>query len=393
MAATSGFFTCFGTTMLRNSRNFSQIRSLKFFLPPSLRLNRYCSSSAALLGSNVSAYTADSPSTTSTHPWPEWVKFVDRLKAKGYLSPSLEAGVSEIGGVNDQGVVDYTDINLLKNACLSFARARYDIFKSLSTKDIQTIVESGCPNVLRKSVNSGKRLRAYLKLDEGDVCGSCNLRGSCDRAYILLDDSEGAPRTVDIVRMLIFYALDPLVISGDMKPPGRDLIEASAKKLLLELIDLGDTPIDPDIPNLVDVTPRQKKQSLNTFDRGSSQDVEMKPGDWVCTKCSFLNFARNTQCLKCKEKGLKHVSRDSSEMKKGDWNCPQCSFMNFASKKNCFRCQVPRPPRELKAGDWECPECDFHNFNRNDACKRCNLKRPNQESTTPYGDRTWKKPY
>lgn len=390
MAATSALFTSFGTTMLRNSRNFSHIRSLKFFPSLSPRFNSY-RSSAALLGSNVSAYTADSSSTTSTHPWPEWVKFVDRLKEKGYLN--LEGGMSESSGGTDQGVVDYTDINLLKNACLSFARARYDIFKSLSTKDIQTIVKSGCPNVFRKSVNSGKRLRAYLELDEGDVCGSCNLRGSCDRAYILLDDSEAAPRTVDIVRMLIFYALDPLVISGEMKPPERDLIEASAKKILLELIDLGDTPIDPDIPKLVAMTTRQKKQNLNSFDRGSSQDVEMKPGDWACTKCSFLNFARNTRCLKCKETGPKHVPRDSVEMKKGDWNCPQCSFMNFASKQNCFRCQEPRPPRELKPGDWECPDCDFLNFNRNDVCKRCNLKRPNQESMTQYGERKWKKPY
>lgn len=32
------------------------------------------------------------------------------------------------------------------------------------------VVEGGCPNLLRKSVNSGKRLRAYVRLDEGDVC-------------------------------------------------------------------------------------------------------------------------------------------------------------------------------------------------------------------------------
>ncbi|XP_073057130.1 zinc finger protein VAR3, chloroplastic [Primulina eburnea] len=380
MAATSALFTSFGTTMFRNSRNFSQIHSLKFFLPLFPRFNRSCSS-AALLASNVSAYTADSPSTTSTHPWPEWVRFVDRLKAKGYLN--LEAGMSESSGGNDQGVVDYMDINLLKNACLSFARARYDIFKSLSTKDIQTIIESGCPNVFRKSVNSGKRLRAYLELDEGDVCGSCNLRGSCDRAYILLDDSEAAPCTVDIVRMLIFYALDPLVISGEMKPQGRDIIEASAKKLLLELIDLGDTPMDPDISKPVACDSSTEK----------TQSIEMKPGDWVCTKCRFLNFARNTRCLKCEEAGPKHVPRDTGEMKKGDWNCPQCSFMNYASKQNCFRCQGPRPPRELKPGDWECPDCDFLNFNRNDVCKRCNRKRPNQESMTPYGEQKWKKPY
>lgn len=42
--------------------------------------------------------------------------------------------------------------------------------RSLSTKDIEVIVGGGCPNLLRKAVNSAKRLRAYVRLDEGDVC-------------------------------------------------------------------------------------------------------------------------------------------------------------------------------------------------------------------------------
>ena len=36
-------------------------------------------------------------------------------------------------------------------------------------QDVQTLVEKGCPNINRKTVNSGKRLRAHLQLDEGDV--------------------------------------------------------------------------------------------------------------------------------------------------------------------------------------------------------------------------------
>lgn len=37
-------------------------------------------------------------------------------------------------------------------------------------EDVQKVVEQGCPNLLRKAVNSAKRLRAYARLDEGDVC-------------------------------------------------------------------------------------------------------------------------------------------------------------------------------------------------------------------------------
>jgi len=42
----------------------------------------------------------------------------------------------------------------------------------LPVGDVQAVVEGGCPNILRKVVNSAKRLRAHLQLDEGDVCVS-----------------------------------------------------------------------------------------------------------------------------------------------------------------------------------------------------------------------------
>ncbi|KAL0415738.1 UNVERIFIED_CONTAM: hypothetical protein Slati_3405700 [Sesamum latifolium] len=158
----------------------------------------------------------------------------------------------------------------------------YIIVKSLSRQDIQTIVEKGCPSLFRKAVNSAKRLRAYLGLDEGDVCSSCDLRGSCDRAYIMLNDSEAAARTVDVVRILLLYALDPLVISGENKLPGKVLLESSARKLLSELIELGDTPPDPDLPKPVAVTSQRRKQSVDLLDNKTSKNVDMKPGLGVC---------------------------------------------------------------------------------------------------------------
>lgn len=91
-------------------------------------------------------------------------------------------------------------MNQLKDPCLSFARDRYDLLKypqipflvifavvnlillgfdvalrnyfpcrSLSVGEIQTVLEGGCPNLFRKVVNSAKRLRAYMALDEGEV--------------------------------------------------------------------------------------------------------------------------------------------------------------------------------------------------------------------------------
>ncbi|EYU33974.1 hypothetical protein MIMGU_mgv1a024769mg [Erythranthe guttata] len=329
------------------------------------------------------------PSMLRTHPWPEWINFVDRLKDKGYLTLKAAAAVENAGS---SGGVVYTDMKLVKDACLSFARDRFDIFKSLSKQDIQTIVEKGCPNLFRKTVNSGKRLRAYVELDEGDVCGSCDLRGSCDRAYVMLTESEAASRTVDVVRMLLFYALDPIVISGESKPPGRELVESSARKLLLELIELGETTLDPNLPQPAPTNSRRTKQLLDLSDNESSKRGDVKPGDWVCTKCNFMNFAKNTTCLRCKGKGPESASGDRSEKKKGDWDCLQCSFMNFASNKQCVRCQEPRPQRQLRPGDWECSKCDFLNFSRNTACKKCNNNRP-MESSVQNDEQTWRRPY
>lgn len=47
---------------------------------------------------------------------------------------------------------------------------------------------------------------------------------------------------------------------------------------------------------------------------------------WFYYRCSFLNFARNTQCLKCKTEGpTKEANTITNEVerKKGDWTCPQ----------------------------------------------------------------------
>lgn len=363
--------------------------------------------------------------------------FVDRLKTDGYFvdSPSHEAkgdgdGVGDGAGAG-AGESVYKDMNLLKDVCLSFARDRYDVLKSLSTQDIQTIVEGGCPNLFRKAVNSAKRLRAHVRLDEGEVCSTCNLRGSCDKAYVILKENESAARTVDIVRILLFYALDPLVISGGEKPPGRERVESSARKLLSELIELSKTSPDPALPKPAVRSPKKKEVSLNFIDDEQPQDVELKRGDWMCPKCNFLNFSRNTRCLKCKEdgpnrvggdnlemkkgdwtcrecnfmnfsrnirclkckaEGPERVSADEAEMKKGDWNCPQCKFMNFASNRKCLRCREARPKRQLNPGEWECPSCDFLNYRRNMACLKCNCERPKEGGKGEYDEQLWKRP-
>ncbi|EPS72027.1 hypothetical protein M569_02730, partial [Genlisea aurea] len=327
------------------------------------------------------------------HPWPEWINFVDRLKTRGYLNPKENpvdegpSGSSVDGGGG--GAALYTDAKLLKDPCLSFARDRSDIISSLSKIDIRIVVDNGCPNLFRKTVNSAKRLRAYLALQEGDVCGSCDLRGSCDRANVILDAAEASPRTVDIVRILLAYAMDTVSISAESKLPRRELIQSSARKLLSQMNVLDEIPPDPEIPKPAPMAAKKKDppQSKASAFNGSSEDVDLKRGDWICTGCNFINFSRNARCLKCKMEGPERLVSVDPAMKKGDWNCHRCSFMNFSGNKQCLRCQEPRPKRQLNPGEWECPSCDFLNFRRNYLCKKCNADRPSD-----VGMETWKKP-
>ncbi|PWA87687.1 Zinc finger, RanBP2-type [Artemisia annua] len=415
-AAASRFFSLFEATTTINGHPFRTTTfPRKLFYSQTLHFRRYSSTTSA--SSVIDHDVSTGEPLQHHHPWPEWVSFVDRLKVKGYINEK------------ENGNDLYKDMTVLKEACLSFGRDRFDLFKSLSMQDVQTLVEKGCPNINRKTVNSGKRLRAHLQLDEGDVCGVCILRGSCDRAYVILKDLESAARTVDIVRILLNYALDP-VFDSDKKPSGAELVEASAKKLLLELTELSDTKIDPEMQRPAAPVAR-KVQQYEFAERDPSRNVEMKRGDWMCPKCNFLNFSRNKKCrecnedgplkagvdevemkkgdwncpqcnfmnfsrnircMKCKTEGPKRVGVDDVEMKKGDWNCPQCRFMNFASNTKCLRCREHRPKRQLNAGEWECPSCDFFNYTGNVVCRKCNSERPKDvEAKAKYEEQMWRK--
>ena len=96
------------------------------------------------------------------------------------------------------------------------------------------------------------------------------------------NDAEG--RTVDIVRVLMFHALDPFVISGEQKSPGNELIETSARKLLSELIELSETPQDPALPKHIPKASHKKERDVDFMDGQLCDNVEMKKEDWMCTK-------------------------------------------------------------------------------------------------------------
>ncbi|KAL6637701.1 hypothetical protein ACP70R_025273 [Stipagrostis hirtigluma subsp. patula] len=404
-------------------------------LPGPLFSLRFCS--AAVDPSAVDVPDSAAAALSSGHPWPEWGDFLEMLRAKGYFeragpASGMSAGEGAAGdeeaaaaaekAVASADTYPSRDLNRVKNACLKFARERFDLLRvikprfsklnklngitpltgcpllmqimilvnSLPKQDIQAIVERGCPNIHRKAVNSAKRLRKFVQVEEDDACNACKLRGSCDKAHLVPEAEEGV-RTVDVVRILLSYAIDPVSLSGEKSVDGS--VQESARKLLSQLATLSDTAIDPSLPKPVFQT--SSKESLTklfaksresvdkargSFGSGKETVTEMKKGDWLCPNCNFLNFARNRRCLECKADGPKKIEAANTDMKMGDWICTQCHFMNFSRNKICFKCEEPRPKRQLNPGEWECPSCDFLNFRRNKLCKKCNHDRPEDDS-------------
>lgn len=284
------------------------------------------------------------------HPWPEWIEFLERLVRQNYFDlrrRDEEALVEDSGfkmdDVAEEGFDFTRDWKTVQTACLNFGKDRFDILRSLSRLDIQTLVGHGCPSADKKVVFSAKLLRKLVHLDEGDVCSSCKLRNSCERAY-LTTNKEDEARTIDIVRVLLTYGFDP--INGSVANESLlklKSVKTVVRKLLHEIVKLSAIPIDPNLPPPVIKRPPPKvKQPPPTPKRRVGRDdIEMKMGDWICPKCDFMNFAKNTICRQCDAK------RPKRQLLPGEWECPECNFLNYRRNTVCFHCEHKRPPDEF----------------------------------------------
>ncbi|XP_020587159.1 zinc finger protein VAR3, chloroplastic-like isoform X2 [Phalaenopsis equestris] len=298
-----------------------------------------------------------------SHPWPEWVELMDHLLKSGYLD--RDAFQSSSSNFNSS-----KDSNLIRTGCLTFARESSELIR----KDIRIVVGYGCPSSDRKVVNSGKRLRAYVGTNEGEVCSSCKLRGNCERAYVKPNEDE-AGRTLDVMRILLTYGIDANNASEGKNSRLNLALNESIRKLLKDVVNLsikgyGSVPEDE----------RHRMASSRGIERPQNS-VPMKQGDWVCPKCNFLNFAKNIKCLRCDglfRERLAKLCEDGENLplKKGDWICEKCNFLNFAKNAKCLQCNEKPTNRLLNPGEWECASCNYINFRKNYYCLKCGWKRP-----------------
>lgn len=284
------------------------------------------------------------------HPWPEWIELMERLASQNYFDyrrveedrVASNVGI-DLSGVKEMGFDLTRDWAAVRTACMNFGRDRFDILKSISRKDIQTLVGHGCPNMDPKVVFSAKLLRKYVHLDEGDVCSSCCLRNTCSRGYILVPKEDEA-RTLDVMRILLTYGFDYVKESVEndslrkLKP-----VKTVVRKLLHEVVKLSSVPRDPNLlpPVIKKLPPKVKQPPPQPKRRVGRDDIEMKKGDWLCSKCDFMNFAKNTVCLQCDAK------RPKRQLLPGEWECPKCNFLNYRRNMSCFQCEHTRPPDEF----------------------------------------------
>ncbi|KZV52375.1 hypothetical protein F511_32598 [Dorcoceras hygrometricum] len=285
------------------------------------------------------------------HPWPEWIELMERLVQQNYfdhrrkdedgMMRGLGFDMSEVD-IQEKGKgLDFTrDFDSVRTAAVNFGKDRFDILRSLSRQDLQILVGYGCPSTDKRVVFSSKLLRKHVHLDEGDVCSSCNMRSSCEKAY-LLTNKEDEARTIDVIRILLTYGFDAIDGSVVNKTLVKmKSIKTSVRKLLHHVIKLSAVPIDPNLPPPIikKPTPKVKQPPPPPKKKVGRYDIEMKKGDWLCTKCDFMNFAKNTVCLQCDAK------RPKRQLLPGEWECPQCNFLNYRRNVVCFQCEHNRPP-------------------------------------------------
>jgi len=168
--------------------------------------------------------------------------------------------------------------------------------------------------------------------------------------------------------------------------------------------------------------------------RGPRLPVEGQDGNWRCGNCAEINFASRTECHRCKSPyaaavlgsfgqgfggmplSVQNKGGAPIEGVGGNWRCTSCANVNFAKREHCNRCQVGRPPfdhilareQELEQeravaaasgatlqanmagrkfappiagvdGNWECLTCMSINFASREQCHRCASARPPQE--------------
>ncbi|CAM8959037.1 unnamed protein product [Rhodiola kirilowii] len=258
------------------------------------------------------------------HPWPEWSRFIDSVRQAGYFE-RVDYSTADVDAWGFASADNFPSPEFLwaARACLEFARDRDNLLGYLSSSDIRAVVENGSAYLFRDADNSRSRMKSFLGIADTDVV-------EFNKATM-----------VDLMKFLLSHSNIRPVSSSDGYNSNEQAVGSSVRTLLSELTNLNIGVRGSDYPAS---TQNHYPDRHGQVPRPRGQQIEMKRGDWICPKCAFMNFAKNTKCLECEE---------------------------------------ARPRRQLTNGEWECPQCDFFNYGRNIVCLRCDCKRPGEVTVSP----------
>ncbi|KAI3703809.1 hypothetical protein L1987_74004 [Smallanthus sonchifolius] len=133
----------------------------------------------------------------------------------------------------------------------------------------------------------------------------------------LQEEGSNEATSVDLMKYILSYASNPVIY------PERNIKEAtesSVRSLLQKMANLTYRG-----------RPGRASDSYEQMPRNLGPNITMKKGDCICPKCSFMNYARNSnKCLECEE------PRPQRQTVDGEWDCPR-------KKVVCLKCECRRP--------------------------------------------------
>lgn len=115
------------------------------------------------------------------------------------------------------------------------------------------------------------------------------MRGDCERAFVKAREDEGG-RTVDVMRIILTYGLDPIIGSVDNKPSLNKMVKESVRRLLKKIVECSTEEKTPTFPDITEVAVEEVHP--NHLDKGK-KDVPLKQGDWLCPKYRAFFLSSN----------------------------------------------------------------------------------------------------
>lgn len=165
--------------------------------------------------------------------------------------------------------------------------------------------------------------------------------------------------TVDIIRYLLSYTYS----SSESYSEGKELIDSAVRNIMAELVSFTGLSQSS---SFAESNPKQSSLSQHErFLRPPVQNIEMKRGDWICTRyanstfyffCTIGFFLQPATSLTLAFFFFLICFFSSTQFKLKCSTTFRCSFMNFARNVRCLECNEQRPKKLLTGGEWECPQ-------------------------------------